>query len=294
MKAGAERWPSVEIERAAVVGLERDADGRVAGVRANTAAGERVFRAALVVGCDGSQSLVRRELGIEVDRRPYDHEFLYIAADGPTDPPAAMHFYLDRQGVILVASRPRQRMRIAIYFPRGARGDLLKRPDPALYEYVVDRMPALATARFGRVNAHVYSLVRQLALRFSAPGAALVGDAAHTTHPTGATGMNLAISGAARLAELVGPVLLDGGETTAHLTALDGALAAYDAERRPAAALAVEHNHRQALRIWPPHPEEDPDGYARAANPASGWGVDGAGWGQDPAALRTLARAARP
>src|SRR5919197_6291085 len=149
MKAVAERWPSVEMERATVVGLQRDNDGRVVGVRARTAAGERVFHAPLVVGCDGSQSLVRRELGIEVDRQPYDHDFLYIAADGPTDPPAAMHFYLDSQGVILVASRPRQRMRIAIYFARGGRGDLLKRPDPALYEYVVDRVPALSAARFG-------------------------------------------------------------------------------------------------------------------------------------------------
>jgi 2-polyprenyl-6-methoxyphenol hydroxylase-like FAD-dependent oxidoreductase len=289
MKAAAERWPSVEIERATVVGLERNDDGRVAEVRARTAAGERVFRAPLVVGCDGSQSLVRRELGIPVDRQPYDHEFLYIAADGPTDPPAAMHFYLDRQGVIMVASRPGRRMRIAIYFARGARGDLLKRPDPALHEYVAGRVPALAAARFGRANAHVYSLVRQLALRFSAPGAALVGDAAHTTHPAGATGMNLAISGAARLAELLGPLLLEGSETPAQLAALDGALTAYDAERRPAAALAVEHNHRQALRIWPPHPEENLEGYARAANPASGWGVGGAGWGQDPAALGPLA-----
>lgn len=287
MQAGAARWPSVAIERATVDGLIRDEHGQVSGVRARTAAGECIYHALLVVGCDGSQSLVRRELGIEVERHPYDHEFLYVAADGRTDPPAAMHFYLDRQGVIMVASRPRERMRIAIYFARGTRGDLLKRADPALHDYVAGRVPALAAARFRREHAHVYALVRQLARRFSAPGAAIVGDAAHTTHPAGATGMNLAISGAARLADLVAPTLLDLGArpTPAGRNALDAALAAYDAERRPAAALALEHNHQQALRIWPPHPEDDPDGYARAANPAVGWGVGGAGWGRDPAAL---------
>ena len=42
-------------------------------------------------------------------------------------------------------------------------------------------------------------VTRSLAHSFWAPGVALVGDAAHTTHPAGATGMNLAISGAARL-----------------------------------------------------------------------------------------------
>jgi 2-polyprenyl-6-methoxyphenol hydroxylase-like FAD-dependent oxidoreductase len=288
MKARAESWPSVRIERAAVDGLLRDGvDGRVVGVRARTQAGPREYRAPLVIGCDGSQSLVRRELGIGVDRQPYDHEFLYIAADGVTDPPAAMHFYIDDQGVIMVASRPRQRMRIAIYFRTGARGSLLKQPDPALYEYVVGRVPQLASARFGRANAHVYPLARQMAERFWAPGAALVGDAAHTTHPAGATGMNLAISGGARLAELVSPVLFAGGRPAE----LDAALSAYDAERRPAASAAIERNHQQALRIWPPDPETDPEAYARAADPTAGWGVGGAGWGQDPAALSLTAAA---
>ena len=285
MKDVASRWPSVEIEHANVLGLLRDERGRVSGVRARTAGGEREYRAPLVVGCDGGQSLVRRELGIQAERLPYDHEFLYIAADGPTDPPGAMHFAFDRKGCILIASRPNDRMRIAVYFKVGTRGDLLRRPDPAPYEYVVGRFPFLAGARFGRDNAHLYPLMRQFAERYWAPGAALVGDSAHVTHPAGATGMNLAISGAARLAEMVGPHLLDDPTTPAQLDALDEALAAYDAERRPAATEAIERNHQQALRIWPPNPHDDPYGLADAFNPDRGWGAGGAGWGQNPAAL---------
>ena len=286
MKACGERWPSVEFCRATVTGLLKNEDGRVQGVRARMPSGaEERFEAPLVIGCDGSQSLVRRELHIHVDRQPYDHEFLYMAADGVTDPPAAMHFYLDPAGVIMVASRPRQRMRICIYFGRGERGDLLKRPDPALHEYVVARVPQLASARFGRRQAHVYSLTRQLAANFARPGAALVGDAAHTTHPAGATGMNLAISGAARLAEMVAPALLDND----NLDKLDRQLAEYDAERRPAAAAALEQNHRQAMRIWQAGVQHDPDAYVRAVDPNAEWGVGGAGWGKDPAALGTSA-----
>ena len=36
--------------------------------------------------------------GIETARQPYDHYFVYIQADGPTDPPAAIHFCLDETG----------------------------------------------------------------------------------------------------------------------------------------------------------------------------------------------------
>jgi 2-polyprenyl-6-methoxyphenol hydroxylase-like FAD-dependent oxidoreductase len=143
----------------------------------------------------------------------------------------------------------------------------------------------LASARFARQNAHLYSVTRQLAERFHAPGAALVGDAAHTTHPTGATGMNLAITGGTRLAELAGPLLQAGVTTPSALRELDGALEAFTNERRPAAGAAIEQNHAQALRIWQGELFRNPDAYAAAVDPNASWGVGGAGWGQNPAAL---------
>jgi 2-polyprenyl-6-methoxyphenol hydroxylase-like FAD-dependent oxidoreductase len=267
----ARRWPSVTVERARVTGLLRQADGRARGVRVQAGGAEREVEGALVVGCDGGPSLVRRELGLAVDARPYDHELLYIAARGVTDPPAAMHFHLDDQGVVMVASRPGERMRIVVCFKLGSRGDLLRRPDPALHEYVAARVPALAAASFGRDNAYIYAVTRQLASSFVASGVALVGDAAHTTHPAGATGMNLAITGAASLADRIGPLLRAGADDLV----LDRALADYDADRRPAAASAIEQNHRQAVRIWESDLFRDPPAYARTIDPSFSWGVAG-------------------
>jgi 2-polyprenyl-6-methoxyphenol hydroxylase-like FAD-dependent oxidoreductase len=243
-----------------------------------------------VVGCDGAQSGLRRALGIGVEQHPYNHEQVIIGGQGPTEPPAALHWYLDDQGALCVVSRPRGGFRILLTLFLGQRGELLHRPDPALHDYVVGRFPVLAPLRFAKADAHLYRLARQLADRFWAPGVALVGDSAHATHPAGATGMSLAITGAARLVDRLAPLLLDGADGSA----LDEALAAYDAERRPAARVAIEANHAQAMRLWGSDLFRDPDAYARAVDPTGGWGAGGVGWGQDPAALSQAATTGAP
>lgn len=285
-------WSSVEALTGTVTGLLSDENGRVAGVRyrpAGSRSGEAggkppryatdtEITASAVIGCDGAQSQVRRWLGIAVEPHPYGHEQIIIGGRGETELPAALHWYLDNIGSLAVASRPRSAFRILFTLRLGQRGNLLKRPDPALKDYIVGRFPSLAPLQFAQDDAHLYRLAWHVSPRFWAPGAAIVGDAAHATHPAGATGMSLAITGAARLAELLAPAL-------GSITSVDAALEAYDAERRPAAAAAVAANHTQALRIWQSDLYKDPEAYAQAVDPRATWGAGGAGWGADPAAL---------
>lgn len=280
----ATRWPSVSARRCIVTGLLRDASGRVGGVTARAPGSDQELRfgARLVVGCDGAKSLVRHQLGIVANPEPYDHEQIIIGGEGPTELPAALHWYLDDIGSLCVVSRPRGGFRILLTLPLGARGDLLRHSDPALHDYVAGRFPQLAPLQISKANAHLYRLERFVAEGFAAPGAVLVGDSAHATHPAGATGMSLAISGAERLAEHVAPALL----ASAPDAEIDAALRAYEAERFPAARAAVEANHLQALRIWQSDLFRDPDAYAAAVDPTAGWGAQGAGWGSDPAALQ--------
>jgi 2-polyprenyl-6-methoxyphenol hydroxylase-like FAD-dependent oxidoreductase len=282
--ACASRWKSVRSERGTVTGLHVDGDGRVAGVRFRAHGGtdEVTLRSRVVVGCDGAQSLVRRSSGIKAEQHPYQHEQIIIGGQGEPELPRALHWYLDDIGRLAVVPRPRQAFRMLLTLQLGERGDLLRRPDPALRDFVVGRFPVLESLWFGKEDAHLYRLARHVAERFWAPGAALVGDSAHATHPAGATGMSLAISGAARLADRLAPLLLGGAPNPE----IDSALEAVDGERRPAAATAIQANHEQALRIWQSDLFRDPDAYARAVDPSSGWGAGGASWGGDPAALR--------
>jgi 2-polyprenyl-6-methoxyphenol hydroxylase-like FAD-dependent oxidoreductase len=65
---------------------------------------------------------------------------------------------------------------------------------------------------------------------WSAPGALLVGDAAHTMSPVGAQGLNLALRDAIAAANELVPVLLRGASTP---EALDAAARRVEAARRP-------------------------------------------------------------
>jgi 2-octaprenylphenol hydroxylase len=78
-------------------------------------------------------------------------------------------------------------------------------------------------------GSHVYRLGWQHAQRYVAPGLALVGDAAHVTHPNGGQGMTLAVYDAAALGQVVAPALLDKDGDSRSLTA---ALWEYAARRR--------------------------------------------------------------
>lgn len=283
----AQRWPSVSVETGTVLRVLRDERGRPSGVRVRHGNGEEVDRTArIVVGCDGSRSLVRRELGISTASEAYSHEQVIISGEGDPELPAALHWYLDDLGALAVVNRPRGGFRILLTVPPGTGGGLLKGSDPRLRDYVVGRFPRLNSLRFGKASAYVYRLARHVADRFTVPGAALVGDSAQATHPAGATGMSLAITGAAFLADALVPLL----RTDTPDTALDRALSIYDADRRPAAAAAVQANHDQALRLWQSDLFRDPQAYARAVDPESGWGVSSSGWGKDPAAIRSAPR----
>jgi len=75
------------------------------------------------------------------------------------------------------------------------------------------------------LDGHVYRLSRSLAHTLWIPGAALVGDAAHTVHPAGGQGMNLAFQDAELLAECV-------SEAAARAGALDRGCRRYSVTRR--------------------------------------------------------------
>lgn len=221
IRSRAAQTPGVELLLGhRVTGLLREA-GRTVGVRASSPHGEREIRARLVVGADGKDSAVAEFAGIRA--RKYENtRFGYLAhyrglplpgGVGHTwflEPDMAYAFPND-DGVTVIAVLP-DKERLPDF-----REDL----EGSFYAFVraLPEAPPIDSAeRISKIIGTVdYPLLNR---KPTAPGIALVGDAALTGDPLWGVGCGWALQTAQWLAEAVAPALTGRGE-------LDRALVRY-------------------------------------------------------------------
>lgn len=204
-----------------VTGLVRDAGGRTVGLRASTPRGEREIRARLVVGADGKDSAVAKLAGV-AERQYENTRFGYLAhfrnlplpgGIGQTwflEPDMAYAFPND-DGVTVLAVLP-DRERLPAF-----REDL----EESFYAFVraLPEAPPIDSAEritkiIGTVNYPLHTR------RPTAPGVALIGDAALTSDPLWGVGCGWALESAGWLTQAVAAAATGRGD-------LDRSLAAY-------------------------------------------------------------------
>ncbi|MFI9742522.1 NAD(P)/FAD-dependent oxidoreductase [Streptomyces sp. NPDC052494] len=203
-----------------VTGLIRDA-GRIVGVRASTPQGERELRARLVVGADGKDSAVAELAGMP-SRQFENTRFGYLAhfrdlplrgGIGQTwflEPDMAYAFPND-DGVTVLAVLPDKKRLPA--FREDLEGSFLD------FVRALPEAPPIDSAE--RVSKIIGTVNYPLRSRKpTAPGVALIGDAALTGDPLWGVGCGWALESATWLTEAVAPAAAGGGD-------LDKALAAY-------------------------------------------------------------------
>ena len=206
----ASRTGSAQVKRGVeVLGLLRK-DGRVAGVHCKESGEEKNFSSELVIGDDGSHSRIRSELGIPIKLSEFPLKFLMPKRFLPAADPsgrglARLDLWALRKGIVGGIFMPLPKEQSAFVFVMGAAAHARLIKEPAQFEKEAAALtpPAFTTALKGfRFPEDFILLDRPFghAARYTAPGAVLLGDAAHPVTPAGGQGANMSIHDAASLA----------------------------------------------------------------------------------------------
>ena len=184
--------------------------------RIATTDGERDIGTRLIVGADGSDSLVRAQVGIGAQYHDYRQSLFVCTVACEHDVPDCAFERFTDEGPVALLPLPNQRRGLVLTVSADRHDEVAGMDDVAFL--------ALAQQRFGWKLGKLsrpgkrfpHRIRRVLADALTAPRAVLVGNAAQTVHPIGAQGFNLGLRDALTLAELVAgaddpaaPALLD-------------------------------------------------------------------------------------
>ena len=223
--------PSFGLERGQPVVDLLWCEGRVGGVQLRDG---RRLEASLVIASDGRSSLLRQKAGLELvgGANPIDLLWFQLACAGPTPLAGCFTTLVGNAGVFSAFESAAGGLQLGWVLDKDG-------PVPVLSsEGWIERMASLCPpelAAWLRQEHTGLGAPTRLAVQVGLaspwwrPGLLLLGDAAHPMGPVRAQGINMALRDAWVASARLLPLLRSG--TTG--AALDGVLAAIEAERRP-------------------------------------------------------------
>lgn len=199
------------------------AAGADCAIRIADGDGERVLRARLLVGADGTHSGVRGALGIGAEQHDYAQTLFVARLRAARPPDGTAYERLGDDGPTALLPRGDRHYGL-VHGVAGNAVAAVQALDEGAFLARIQRAFGWRAGRFTAVGARsLYPIVRVVAQRTVAPRAVLVGNAAQSMHPLGAQGFNLGLRDALTLAELIAQHRDDPG---------DAALLAAYAQRR--------------------------------------------------------------
>ena len=207
------------IHNAQVLSLQED-NGKVTGVMAEVDGEQQAFHADLVVGCDGRNSVVREQAGMEIRRFGAPRDVLWLKINKrPDDPEWSMGHRGPKKNFIMIDRGDYWQCGYSI--AKDSLDALKAQGIPPFIDLLAEVSP------FGRARLQEdiasWDDVRLLVIRidrlkeWAKPGLLCIGDAAHAMSPIGGVGVNLAIQDAVATANIITQPLKSGTLTLRHL-----------------------------------------------------------------------------
>ena len=163
---------------------------------------ERDIEARLVVGADGSDSLVRAQAGIGAQEHDYGQSLFVCTVACERDVPDCAFERFSDEGPVALLPLPNQRRGLVLTVSADRHDEVAVMDDAAFIALAQQRL-GWKLGKLSRPGKRfVHRIRRVLAGAVTAPRAVLVGNAAQTVHPIGAQGFNLGLRDALTFAEL--------------------------------------------------------------------------------------------
>jgi 2-polyprenyl-6-methoxyphenol hydroxylase-like FAD-dependent oxidoreductase len=194
-------------------------DGRIVGVRANTAVRETEIRADLVIGADGRHSTIRERAGFKVEDLGAPMDVLWTRLPRRPDDYAEVFGRFEAGGILIMVDRG-DYWQCAYVIAKGSADQMMKRDINDFRRAIVAMAPWLGE-RINEVRSWDDVKLLTVALdrlpQWYRPGLLCIGDAAHAMSPIAGVGINLAVQDAVAAANILAEPLRAGTATLDHL-----------------------------------------------------------------------------
>ena len=222
LAAEARRYPNFDLRMQAEATALRTADGKVVGADVRTLQGQLEVTCALVLGCDGRHSIVRREAGLPVQDLGAPMDVLWFRLSRKsTDPEETVGSF--GAGHILVGINRGDYWQCGFVIAKGTLEAVKAQGLDTIRGAIAQLAPFLA----GRTDEILsFDDFRQLTVgvdrltTWHKPGVLCIGDAAHTMSPIGGVGINLAVQDAVAAANILARPLREARLTDADLASV--------------------------------------------------------------------------
>lgn len=187
--------PGIELREGTAVLDLMTSQGQVVGVL--TRDGECLHP--LTVVADGARSRLR-DRHFHVPRlHDWDRSFFNVRVKGNVLSDPSGVYVVGSRGILIMLRLPNGETRIGLQYPTS---DSSRKPTvETFWDHASQVFVPFKAAEWGIIDAHSYRLRSSFTEVWNVPGAVLLGDCAHTVHPTGGQGMNLAFGDAQMLAD---------------------------------------------------------------------------------------------